>query len=195
MRRAVRRPSVRGEGSVTDPWQDARGRLYVYVSSAPECTDRVQTVRFYQRFMEAAPGNSTSASDSPLSGPLWPPPKAQEESNSHTSTASPHWAQIWTRILESLYCPKKDKVSQICFSPRLTSSGLIKGRVDYLCYASSQNPLLLCHERGTLVSSRSHQGKFKAFDNLFNTTYNELSVSTNNDNKKKQYFWVYIILL
>lgn len=64
------------------------------------------------------------------------PPKAQEESNSHTSRAS-HTGLGTGRTLEAQHCPKKEKLSQICFhwEEHLIVSSL--GKKDCVCLSDT----------------------------------------------------------
>ena len=119
-----------GEGALMDPNRRAWGCLYVYVTSQPQqqpvCIDRVQTECLYQSFMRQPLGTRClpAQRDSPLSGPLSSTEKAQEESNSHTSRASPHCARIWTDTGGSALSKKGETITNMP-PRRLTSHGLI----------------------------------------------------------------------
>ena len=121
---------VLGEGTLMDPNRRAWGCLYVYVTSQPQqqpvCIDRVQTECLYQSFMRQPLGTRClpAQRDSPLSGPLSSTEKAQEESNSHTSRASPHCARIWTDTGGSALSKKGETITNMP-PRRLTSHGLI----------------------------------------------------------------------
>lgn len=126
---------VLGEGALMDPNRRAWGCLYVYVTSQPQpvCIDRVQTECLYQSFMRQPLGTRClpAQRDSPLSGPLSSTEKAQEESNSHTSRASPHWARIWTDTGGSALSKKGETITNMP-PRRLTSWSHHGGEGDYL---------------------------------------------------------------
>lgn len=130
---------VLGGGRSDGPQQEARGCLYVYVTSQPKpqpvCIDRVQTECLYQSFMRPPLGTHCLPAhrDSPLSGPLSSTKGAGREQFPHQQSL-PHWARMWTNTGGSALSKKGETITNM-LSLRLASHGLIAGTI--CVYASS----------------------------------------------------------
>lgn len=140
-----------GEGALMDP-NRRLGDVYIFVLqvswSHSLCTLTGPRQNAFIRASWNSPWERTVCQhrETPHCWAHSPPRKAQEESNSHTSRASPTGLGSG-QTLKAQHCPKKEKLSQICFLwdyHLMASSRGNKTISVFVHHLTHQLALLLC---------------------------------------------------